>query len=70
MQNREIGDELRAQAVRKRHDDREDHRRRANNGGSDQHRLCGCFECVPRAVVLLEQMLRSRELRIETVLAP
>ena len=40
--------------VRQRHDDGENHRSRAHNGGSNQHRLGRRLEGVPRPVVLLE----------------
>ena len=58
---REVGGE--------RHDDREDHRRRADDGGADENRLRGRFERVARAVVFFEQILGPIEADVESVLA-
>ena len=54
VQDREVRHQLRLQPVGQRHDDREDHRRRADDRGADQHRLGRGLEGVARAVVLLE----------------
>ena len=69
VQDRQVRDELRLEPVREHDDDREDHRRRADDGGADQHRLGGRLERVAGAVVLLEQVLRALEVRREAVLA-
>ena len=55
--------EVRRQAVRQHHDDREDHRRRADDGRADQHRLGRGLEGVARAVVLFEEVLGLLEVR-------
>ena len=49
--------EVLASAPRQHHDDREDHRRRADDGRADEHRLRRRLEGVAGAVVLLEQVL-------------
>ena len=54
VQDRQVGQELGLESLRQRHDDREDHRRGADHGRADQHRLGGGLERVARAVVLLE----------------
>ena len=51
------------QAVGERHDDGEDHRRRAYDGRTDQHRLGRRLEGITRAVVLLQQFLGQGEIR-------
>ena len=47
------------------HDDREDHRGRADDGGADEHRLGGRLEGVAGAVVLLEEVLGLLEVQVE-----
>ena len=66
VQNRQLVDVLR-QVAGQRHDDREDHRRRADDGRADQHRLGGRLERVAGAVVLLEQILGALEVHVEAV---
>ena len=51
------------------HDDREDHRRRSDDGGADQHRFRRGLEGVAGAVVLLEQVLGALEVHVEAVVA-
>ena len=70
MKNGQVGDEFRLQAVGERHDDRENHRRRADDCRSDQNRLRRCLEGISGAVILLEEMLCSAELRVEPVVVP
>ena len=50
------------------HDDGEDHRRRADHGGTDQYRLRRRLERVACAVILFEQILGALELRVEAIL--
>ena len=45
--------------------EREDHRRGADDGGADEHRLRGRLERVARAVVLLEERLGLLEVGLE-----
>src|SRR5258706_3564159 len=66
MHQRKIWQELRLQSVRETHDDRENHRRSADDSSSNQNRLRSCFERVSRAVVFLEQVLRALEVRRES----
>ena len=54
-----------AEAVGEGDDDREDHRRRADDGGADEHGLRGRLEGVAGAVVLLEEVLGLLELDVE-----
>src|SRR6202034_3335264 len=49
------------EAVGERHDNGENHGRRADDGGADQNRLCGCFKGVSCAVVGFEQVFRALE---------
>ena len=50
-------------------DDREDHRRRADDGRADEHRLGRRLECVAGSVVLLEEVLGLLEVGVEAELA-
>ena len=66
MQDRQLLQVL-GQPVRQHHDDREDHRRRADDRRADQHRLRRRLERVAGAVVLLEQVLGALEVHVEAV---
>ena len=69
VQDRQLRDRrLVLEALGQRHDDREDHRRRADHRGADQHRLGGRLEGVAGAVVLLEQLLGHLEVGREAEL--
>ena len=50
-------------------DDRENHRRRADDGGADEHGLGGGFECVAGGVVGFEVVLAVLEVRVEAEVA-
>ena len=65
VQQRQVRHELRLQPVGERHDDREDHRRRADDGRADEHGLGGRLERVAGAVVLLEVVLGALEVDVE-----
>ncbi len=66
VQERELLDLRRVgEPVGQEDDDREDHRRRADDGRADEHRLGRRLERVAGAVVLLEEVLRLLELRLE-----
>ncbi len=71
IERRKIGNQSRIQVPEwvgsvKAHDDGKDHRRRADNGRTDQHRLRRGLERIAGPVVLLEMLLGLFELRIET----
>ena len=51
--------------IRQAHDDRKNHRRRADNGSTNKHGLRRRLECIPGAVVFLEMLLGPFELGIE-----
>ncbi len=53
------------EAVGQEHDDREDHRRRADDRGADEHGLGRGLEGVAGAVVLLEEVLGLLEVDVE-----
>ena len=61
--------EVRRQVGRERHDDREDHRRRPDDGGTDEHRLRRGLERVAGTVVFFQQLLRAIEAHVESVVA-
>ena len=58
VKDRQVREKLGSESLCQTDDDREDHCRGANDGGTDQHGLRGRLERVARAVVLLEQHLR------------
>src|SRR5258708_32004937 len=60
MEEREVVDVF-GETFRERHDDRENHRRCADDGRADKHRLGRSFEGVARAVVGFEHLLGPRE---------
>ena len=61
--------QVRCEPVGQRHDDRKRHRRRADNGRADQHRLGSGLERVTCSVVLLEQVFGPIELHVEAEFA-
>ncbi len=64
MQERELLD-VDPETAREQHDDREDHRRGADDRGADEHRLGRRLEGVAGAVVLLEVVLGLLEVDVE-----
>ena len=68
MQQRQLV-EVHRQVGRERHDDREDHRRRPDDGGTDEHRLRRGLERVAGTVVFFQQLLRAIEAHVESVVA-
>ncbi len=57
VQQRELRHQLRLEALGERHDDRENHRGRADDGRADEHGLGRRLERIAGAVVLLEIVL-------------
>src|SRR5207302_3431950 len=57
----------RLQSVSESENNREDHRRRANDRGADENGLGGRLEGVASSIILLQQMLRALEPRIVSV---
>ena len=55
---------LRGQPIGQRHDDGEDHRRRAHHGGPDQHRFGGRLEGVARAIIFFQQIFGAFKIRV------
>ena len=67
MQDRQVDSMPVVRPCSQRHDDREDHRRRADDRSTDEHGLGGGLEGVARAVVLLEQILGRAEVHREPI---
>ena len=65
MEDRQLVD-VALQPVRQDDDDGEDHRRGADDRRPDEDRLRRRLECVARAVVLLEEVLRFLEVEVES----
>ena len=65
VQERELVAGSCVEPVGEHHDDREDHRRGADDRRADQHRLGGGLEGVAGAVVLLEEVLGPLEVDVE-----